>query len=483
MTTTIAPSPDSVRLWIGGEPVPGALEPIPVYNPSTDEVITHVANADVQQGLRAVDAAANALSSWKATPPRERAEVLRRCFEEMTRRADEIAELIATENGKTLADARSETTYAAEFFRWYSEEAVRAIGQLSVSPSGSNRILAHYAPIGVAVLVTPWNFPAAMATRKIAPALAAGCTVVLKPATETPLTAYLIAECCRDAGVPEGVVNVLTTKQSGPVVSAMLHDDRVRALSFTGSTEVGRTLLHEAADTVLKTSMELGGNAPFLVFDDADLDSAVDGLMIAKMRNGGQACTAANRIYAHRSIADELGRRLAERMGALATGPGADPSSGCGPLINQAAVDKVNELVTEAVGDGARVLLGAVAPAGKGCFYPPTVLADVPSRSRIVREEIFGPVASIIAFDTETEAIDAANDTVLGLSAYIYTEDLRRGLAIAEKLESGMIAINQGLLSDPAAPFGGVKQSGLGREGSHDGMLEFMETKYIATKW
>ncbi|UKA76185.1 NAD-dependent succinate-semialdehyde dehydrogenase [Arthrobacter sp. FW306-07-I] len=481
--TAIATSLQNTDLWIGGHYVPGANDQIPVLNPSTGETIATVANADEKQATNAVDAAAAALPAWKALAPRERAEILRRCFEQMTRRAEEIAQLISTENGKTLADARGETAYAAEFFRWYSEEAVRARGHISVSPSGKNRILAQYEPIGVAVLVTPWNFPAAMATRKIAPALAAGCTVVLKPATETPLTAYLIAECCRDAGVPEGVVNVVTTRKSGPVVSAMLHDDRVRALSFTGSTEVGRTLLHESADNVLKTSMELGGNAPFLVFDDADLDEAVEGLMVAKMRNGGQACTAANRIYAHRSIADELGRKLASRMGELAMGAGTDPSSGCGPLINADAVSKVDALVSEAVGDGAEILLGATLPKGQGYFYPPTVLAGVQASSRIVREEIFGPVASIIAFDTDTEAIDAANSTVLGLSAYIYTKDLQRGLTIAEQIESGMIAINQGLLSDPAAPFGGVKQSGLGREGSQDGMLEFMETKYIATKW
>ena len=483
MTAIAAATLQDTNLWIGGSAVPGANGQIPVLNPSTGETIANVADANVHQGIEAVDAAAAALPAWKALAPRERAEILRGCFEEMTSRAEEIAQLIATENGKTIADARGETAYAAEFFRWYSEEAVRAKGHISVSPSGKNRILAQYEPIGVAVLVTPWNFPAAMATRKIAPALAAGCTVVLKPATETPLTAYLIAECCRDAGVPEGVVNVLTTRKSGPVVSAMLHDDRVRALSFTGSTEVGRTLLHESADNVLKTSMELGGNAPFLVFDDADLDEAVEGLMVAKMRNGGQACTAANRIYAHRSIANELGRRLAARMGELIMGAGTDPSSGCGPLINAAAVSKVDSLVSEAVADGAEILLGAARPEGPGYFYPPTVLASVAAHSRIVKEEIFGPVASIIAFESDAEAIDAANSTVLGLSAYIYTADLQRGLSIAERIESGMIAINQGLLSDPAAPFGGVKQSGLGREGSQDGMLEFMETKYIATKW
>lgn len=481
--TTIAASLQNTDLWIGGRAIPGANDQIPVLNPSTGETIATVANANPRQAIEAIDAAAAALPAWKAMSPRERAEILRRCFEQMTARAEEIAQLISTENGKTLADARGETAYAAEFFRWYSEEAVRARGHISVSPSGKNRILAQYEPIGVAVLVTPWNFPAAMATRKIAPALAAGCTVVLKPATETPLTAYLIAECCRDAGVPEGVVNVLTTRKAGPVVSAMLHDDRVRALSFTGSTEVGRVLLHESADNVLKTSMELGGNAPFLVFDDADLDEAVEGLMVAKMRNGGQACTAANRIYVHRSVADELGRRLAARMGELIMGAGTDPSSGCGPLINEAAVAKVDDLVSEAVADGAEILLGATRPDGEGCFYPPTVLTNVPSSSRIVREEIFGPVASIITFDSDAEAIDAANSTVLGLSAYIYTQDLHRGLALADRIESGMIAINQGLLSDPAAPFGGVKQSGLGREGSQDGMLEFMETKYIATKW
>ena len=484
---SVATNPETIEknlhLWIGGRHVAGSQNPVPVLNPSTGTVIATVSDATVEEGLGAVEAAAAALPAWKATNPRRRAEILRRCFDLMTEQTEQIAELIAVENGKTLADARSETAYAAEFFRWYSEEAVRARGQLATSPSGANRILTQWEPIGVAVLVTPWNFPAAMATRKIAPALAAGCSVVLKPATETPLTAFLIAQCCRDAGVPDGVVNVVTTASAGPVVSAMLHHPQVRALSFTGSTEVGRILLREAADNVLKTSMELGGNAPFLVFDDADLDETVEGLMIAKMRNGGQACTAANRIYAQKGIAVELGRRLAERMGRLVIGAGNDPATESGPLINDAAVHKVQELVSAAVSDGAEILAGGSRPNRPGYFYEPTVLVNVHRESRIVSEEIFGPVASIITFETEDEAVNDANSTTYGLAAYVYTRDLRRGLSVADRLESGMVAINQGLLSDPAAPFGGVKQSGLGREGSQDGMLEFMETKYIATKW
>ncbi|MFE0423028.1 NAD-dependent succinate-semialdehyde dehydrogenase [Streptomyces sp. NPDC058953] len=434
-------------------------------------------------GGGAVAAAAAAFGPWRATSARERAEILRRCWELMVARRDEIAALISAENGKTLADARAEADYAAEFFRWYAEEAVRAAGHLGTSPGGTNNILVSYQPIGVAVLVTPWNFPAAMATRKIAPALAAGCAVVLKPAAETPLTSYLIARLCKEAGVPDGVINVVTTSGSGPVVRAMLHDDRVRALSFTGSTEVGRVLLREAADTVLKSSMELGGNAPFIVLDDADPDDAVEGLMVAKMRNGGQACTAANRVYVHRSLVEEVSGRLADRFARLVVGPGTDPATECGPLINPRAVAKVAELVESAVAAGARVLTGGERPDREGAFYAPTVLVDVPAHADIVREEIFGPVASIIAFDTDDEVVRAANDTHLGLAAYVYTSDLRRGLRMADELEAGMVAVNRGLVSDPAAPFGGVKQSGLGREGGAEGMREFMESKYIATSW
>lgn len=482
MTLTLENTSDVAnKIWIGGSYVPAAATtPIPVLNPSTGEVCGTVGDGQVEDARAAVDCAHRAMQEWKARAPRARAEVLRTCFTLMTARAEELAALVALENGKTLTDARGEIAYAAEFFRWYAEEAVRAIGQMSTTPAGTNNIIVQYEPIGVAVLVTPWNFPAAMATRKIAPALAAGCSVVLKPATETPLTAYLIAEICAEAGVPDGVLNVLTTRQSRTVVAAMLADPRVRALSFTGSTSVGKLLLKESADNVLKCSMELGGNAPFLVFEDADLEAALDGLMVAKMRNGGQACTAANRVLVHRSIIDVLGARLAERMSGLRVGPGTDERTQCGPLINDGAVANVSELVTGAIADGAVALTGGQAPAGAGSFYPPTVLVNVDRRSAIVSEEIFGPVASLIAFDSEDEAIEAANDTEYGLAAYVFTGDLGRGIKIASRLESGMVAVNRGLVSDPAAPFGGVKHSGLGREGGREGMLEFMESKYIA---
>jgi succinate-semialdehyde dehydrogenase/glutarate-semialdehyde dehydrogenase len=456
---------------------------VAVINPSDASAITDIADADVEDGLAAVDAAAAALPEWAATPPRRRAEILSRCFDLMTERSEQIAHLISLENGKALADARGEVAYAAEFFRWYAEEAVRIIGDVSVSPSGSNRILVQHMPIGVCVLITPWNFPAAMATRKLAPALAAGCTAVLKPATLTPLTTLAIAQLMIDAGVPAGVVNIITTSKTSDVMTPILADPRVRKLSFTGSTSVGRHLLRQAADNVLKCSMELGGNAPFLVFDDADLDLALDGAMIAKMRNGGQACTAANRIYVQRGIHDEFARRLAERMGAMRVGPGTDPSTEVGPLVDEASVRKVDSLVRDAVSQGARLLAGGKAIDGAGYYYPPTVVTNVPLQARMVSEEIFGPVASVIPFDTEEEVIAAANDSEYGLAAYVFTEDLRRGLRVSERVESGMVALNRGLVSDPAAPFGGVKQSGLGREGAHQGLLDFTETKYIALDW
>jgi succinate-semialdehyde dehydrogenase / glutarate-semialdehyde dehydrogenase len=456
---------------------------VDVINPSDASVITGIADADVEDGLAAVDGAAAAFPEWAATPPRRRAEILRRCFELMTERSEQIAHLISLENGKALGDARGEVAYAAEFFRWYAEEAVRIIGEVSVSPSGSNRILVQHQPIGVCVLITPWNFPAAMATRKLAPALAAGCTAVLKPATLTPLTTLAIAQLMIDAGVPAGVVNIITTSKTNDVMSPILADPRVRKLSFTGSTGVGRHLLRQAADNVLKCSMELGGNAPFLVFDDADLDLALDGAMIAKMRNGGQACTAANRIYVQRGIHDEFARRLAERMGAMRVGPGTDPGTEVGPLVDEPSVRKVDSLVRDAVSQGARLLAGGKAIDGAGYYYPPTVVTNVPLQARMVSEEIFGPVASVIPFDTEDEVIAAANDSEYGLAAYVFTEDLRRGLRVSERIESGMVALNRGLVSDPAAPFGGVKQSGLGREGAHQGLLDFTETKYIALDW
>ncbi|MCV9999327.1 NAD-dependent succinate-semialdehyde dehydrogenase [Pararhizobium sp. YC-54] len=456
---------------------------IDVVDPSTGATIGSVADATVADALEAVAAAHGAGPSWAATPPRKRSEILRRCFELMIERKDMLAHLISLENGKAIGDAHSEVIYAAEFFRWFSEEAVRLNGQISTAPSGANKIIVQHQPIGVAVLITPWNFPAAMATRKIAPALAAGCTCVLKPATETPFTAYALAAIYAEAGVPPGVVNVITTDNSGQVVSEMLHDKRVRKLSFTGSTEVGRKLLHEAADTVISCSMELGGNAPFIVFDDADVDAAVEGAMTAKMRNGGAACTAANRFYIQKGIADLFSKKLADRMAGLTVGPGRDPNTNCGPVINAKALTRIQGLVQDATAKGARVLTGGVPLNQEGFYFPPTVLTGVSPDSAITRDEIFGPVVAICTFESEDEVIDAANDTEYGLISYVFTNDLQRGLRVSEKLESGMIGLNRGLASDPAAPFGGVKQSGLGREGAHYGMLEFSETKYIAVTW
>ena len=471
-------------LFLGGKWVPASSGGrFDVYDPSTGDVIASVADGTVEDAIAAVDAAAAAAADWAATAPRQRAEILRRAFELMTARKGELARLISLENGKARTDAAGEVAYAAEFFRWYSEEAVRAEGTFMTAPSGANRILVVQQPVGIAVLVTPWNFPAAMATRKIGPALAAGCTCILKPASDTPLTALAMAAILAEAGVPDGVVNVLPSRRSGPVVSAMLHDPRVRKVSFTGSTEVGRVLLAEAADQVVNTSMELGGNAPFLVFADADLDAALDGAMVAKMRNAGEACTAANRFYVEASIAPEFSRRLAERMAALRLGPGVDEQTEVGPLVNEDAVVKVDELVTAAVADGAAALTGGSRPDGQGWYYPPTVLSDVQPASAILREEIFGPVAPIVTFTDEAEAVRLANDTEFGLVAYLYTGDLARGLRVSEALEAGMVGLNRGLVSDPAAPFGGVKQSGIGREGGHEGMLDYLESKYIAVSW
>ncbi|MNG97516.1 Succinate-semialdehyde dehydrogenase [NADP(+)] GabD [compost metagenome] len=471
-------------LFIGGQWINSISQArIEVFNPSTQQIIASVADASLDDAQAAVDAAAKAAPAWAATPARARSEILRRCFELMTRDKERLATLISMENGKSLNDALGEVTYAAEFFRWFAEEAARIEGDFSRSPSGLARTIVQYEPIGIALLVTPWNFPAAMATRKIAPALAAGCTCILKPATETPLTAYLVAEILAEAGVPDGVVNVITTRASGKVCSQILDDDRVRKLSFTGSTEVGRVLLRKAADSVVNCSMELGGNAPFLVFDDADIDVAVEGAMIAKMRNGGEACTAANRFYVQRGIAAEFSKRFAERMSALRVDDGAKAGTQCGPLINASAVEKVASLVDDAVSKGAVVLTGGNSPDRVGYFYSPTVLINVPANADLLKEEIFGPVAPIVVFDHEDEAVDAANATEYGLVAYVFTGDLARGMRISERLESGMIGLNRGIVSDPAAPFGGVKQSGLGREGAHHGMLEFMEAKYISVNW
>lgn len=456
---------------------------IEVVNPSTGGVLTTIADGTIEDGLACVSAAYDAGAAWAATAPRKRAEILVKCWESMMANAEWLAQLISLENGKSLPDARGEVGYAAEFFRWYAEEAVRINGELSISPAGANRIMVQYQPIGVSLLITPWNFPAAMATRKMAPALAAGCTVILKPATETPLTALAIAQIMLEAGVPAGAVNVINTSNASGVCSAILHDPRVRKLSFTGSTEVGRILLRECADTVLSASMELGGNAPFLVLDDADLDAAIEGAMIAKMRNAGEACTAANRFYVQRGIYDAFTAKLVERMGALKVGPGYDATTECGAMINPEAIEKIEMLVEDAKAKGARVLLGGQTPHGDGYFYPPTVIADIHPDSAILSTEVFGPVAPIMPFDDIEDAIRLANATEFGLAAYVFTGDLKKGLAISERIEAGMVALNRGLVSDAAAPFGGVKQSGLGREGSHHGLHEYTEAKYIAVSW
>ena len=454
-----------------------------VLNPADETVLASVASGTVEDARAAVDAAAEAMKGWAAKTPRARAEILRKAFELMTARLEDFARLITLENGKARADAMGEAAYAAEFFRWFSEEAVRGEGLLARAPASGARILVQQRPAGVAVLVTPWNYPAAMGTRKIAPALAAGCSVVIKPASETPLTMLALMPLLEEAGVPPGVVNVLPSRSSGAVVDAMLRDPRVRVVSFTGSTAVGRKLLHSAAEQVLKPAMELGGNAPVIVFEDADIDVAVEGAMLAKMRNLGEACTAANRFYVHEDVADAFVDRFTARMAALKVGNGIEDGVDVGPLVNADTRDKVAAFVADAVAKGAKVRLGGKAPEGKGFFYPPTVLTDVPGNAACVGDEIFGPVAAIQTFREEGEVIRRANDTEYGLVAYVFTRDMARGLRVSEQLDFGMIGLNRGLVSDPAAPFGGMKQSGLGREGGHEGMLEFMETQYISASW
>ncbi len=476
MTTTDVRRTDP---FLDGRWVAGDQERRPVVDPATGEPFSEVGVTSIGQCIEAVDAASAALVGWSLTPPRERAEILRRAFELMSGRVDQLAELIVRENGKVLADAQAEVRYAAEFFRWFAEEAVRIPGDMRRSPAGHNWIMVSHEPVGVSLLVTPWNFPAAMATRKIGPALAAGCTVVLKPAMETPLTALAVADLLQEAGVPAGVVNVVTPSPAGPAVAAMLADRRVRALSFTGSTEVGRLLLGAAAGNVVRSSMELGGNAPFIVLDDADLDAAVDGFMVAKMRNGGAACTAANRVLVQRGVADEFAERIVARMTSLTVGPGLDPANQVGPLVNQVEQERVRDLVAATQQQGARVHASGSHP-DLGYFCPPTVLTGVSADAPILTQEIFGPVAPVVVFDTVDEGIAIANDTDAGLIAYLFTEGLDRGLSVSRRLESGMVGLNRGLVSDPAAPFGGVKHSGIGREGAHEGILEFLETKYVA---
>ncbi|SFO65255.1 NAD-dependent succinate-semialdehyde dehydrogenase [Amycolatopsis rubida] len=469
------------ELFIGGKWVAARSgKTFDVQDPSTGEVLCQVADAAPEDGLAALDAAVAAQADWAAVAPRERGEILRRAYDKLIERRDELALLMTLEMGKPLAEAAGEITYAAEFFRWFAEEAVRIDGGYAVAPNGSGRFLIARQPVGPTLLITPWNFPMAMGTRKIGPAVAAGCTMVIKPAAQTPLSMLALAQILADAGLPEGVLNVVTTKDAGGVMEPLIRDGRARKLSFTGSTGVGRKLLEQCAEKVLRTSMELGGNAPFVVFDDADLDAAVEGAMQAKMRNIGEACTAANRFYVQRGVAEEFSRRLTERMQALPMGRGTDEGVVVGPLIDEAAVKKVTELVKDATDRGARVLTGGSRVDGPGHFYPATVLTDVPVDARLASEEIFGPVAPITPFDTEDEAVEKANDTEFGLVSYLFTSDLKRALRVSERLEAGMIGLNQGIVSNPAAPFGGVKQSGLGREGGTVGIDEFLETKYIA---
>jgi succinate-semialdehyde dehydrogenase/glutarate-semialdehyde dehydrogenase len=453
-----------------------------VEDPATLEVLDHVPDLGPDDARAAVDRAAAAFVDWSRTSPRHRSDVLRRAHEMMLRDRDVLATLISRENGKSLTDAAGEVVYAAEFFRWYSEEAVRPGGEYGEAPAGGARTLVSHKPVGVAALITPWNFPAAMATRKIGPALAAGCTVVLKPAALTPLTAIAIATLLTEAGLPAGVVEVVTSTRARDVVTAWMEDSRVRKVSFTGSTGVGSGLLHQAADRIVNASMELGGNAPVVITEDADLDIAVAGTMVAKFRNGGQACTAANRIYVHVDVATEFLNKLGAEVEKLTVGPGVDGAS-IGPLINTTELRRVTEAVELAVAEGARVSHIARLPDAAGYFYPPTVLADVPVTATILREEIFGPVAPVVVWHDEEELLRQVNDTEYGLAAYVFAGELGRALRLGERIEAGMVGINRGIISDPSAPFGGVKQSGLGREGARDGLREFQEAQYLSVDW
>jgi len=475
---------DYTDLYIDGTWRAGASgERFDVLNPATEEVIASVASAEIADADAALNAAEVAMKEWAAQTPRHRSEVLRKAWELMIAKLDHFAHLITLENGKARTDAIGEATYAAEFFRWFAEEAVRADGMITHAPASGARIIVQHKPAGLAVLVTPWNYPAAMGTRKIAPALAAGCAVIIKPASETPLTMLALMPLLEEAGVPKGLVNVLPSKRTGALVDHMLHDPRVRVVSFTGSTGVGRKLLHSAADQVLKPAMELGGNAPLIVFEDADIDVAVEGAMLAKMRNLGEACTAANRIYVHADVAEAFTAKFTAAMSALKVGDGTDPSVDVGPLVNADTRNKVVAFVADAVAKGAKIECGGTTPNGTGFFYPPTVMSNVSEDSECVHDEIFGPVAAIQTFTEQEDVIRRANDTEYGLVAYVFSEDMKRALQVCERLEYGMVGLNRGLVSDPAAPFGGVKQSGLGREGGHEGMLEFMETQYISASW
>jgi succinate-semialdehyde dehydrogenase/glutarate-semialdehyde dehydrogenase len=469
------------QLYIGGEWRDGSEgATIDVEDPATGETLVEVADGTPDDATAALDAAVEMKDEFAAMPPVERGEVLRRAFEKLVERKDELALLMTLEMGKPVSESEAEIVYAAEFFRWFSGEAMRVEGQYNVAANGKGRVLTMKQPVGPSLLITPWNFPMAMGTRKIGPAIAAGCTMVMKPAKQTPLSMLALAQILEESGLPGGVLNVLTSSSSGSVMEPLIKDPRTRKLSFTGSTEVGRKLIAQAADQVLKVSMELGGNAPFLVFDDADVDAAVEGALLAKMRNIGEACTAANRFHVADAVAEQFARKLAEKMGSLKVGRGTEDDVKVGPLIDSDQRDKVAELVEDARSKGATVVLGGDAPDGPGYFFNPTVLGDVSPNARLLREEIFGPVAPVASFQSEDDAIAAANNTEYGLVAYVYTSDLRRALRVIEKLETGMIGLNQGMVSNAGAPFGGVKQSGIGREGGHEGIEEFLETKYVA---
>jgi succinate-semialdehyde dehydrogenase / glutarate-semialdehyde dehydrogenase len=486
MSTITAPEEQRVvdrvpkQLYIAGEWRDGAKGTLSVEDPATGESLCDVADASVDDAKAALDSAVAAGPDWSQHPPRERGEILRRAFEAIIAREDELALLMTLEMGKPLKESKAEIAYGAEFLRWFAEQAVRIDGRYAVAPNGQGRLLTMKQPVGPCLLITPWNFPLAMGTRKVGPAIAAGCTMVVKPAQQTPLSMLMLAKILEEAGLPGGVLNLITASSSSETMGPLIADTRLRKLSFTGSTEVGRKLMEQASENLLRLSMELGGNAPFIVFDDADVDDAVQGALIAKMRNIGEACTAANRFHVAGPVADEFAEKLAQKMGAMKVGRGTEDGVEVGPLIDDNQRAKVAELVEDAVDRGAHALVGGHTRDGAGYFYDPTVLADVPADAHLLREEIFGPVAPVKGFDDEDEAIAAANDTEFGLVAYVYTSNLKRALRVVERLETGMVGLNQGMVSNPAAPFGGIKQSGFGREGGPEGIAEYLETKYVA---
>jgi succinate-semialdehyde dehydrogenase/glutarate-semialdehyde dehydrogenase len=486
MSTITAPQEQQIleqvpkQLYIGGEWVDGGEGAIAVEDPATGETLVEVADASVDDAKRALDAAVDSGPAWAAHPPRERGEILRSAFEAIVARSDELALLMTLEMGKPIAESKAEITYGAEFLRWFSEQAVRIDGRYSTAPNGQGRLLTMKQPVGPCLLITPWNFPLAMGTRKLGPAIAAGCTMVVKPAQQTPLSMLMLAKILEEAGLPGGVLNLITASSASKTTGPLIDDPRLRKLSFTGSTEVGKKLMEQASKNLLRLSMELGGNAPFIVFEDADIDEAVKGALIAKMRNIGEACTAANRFHVAAPVAEQFSEKLAERMSSMKVGRGTEDGVEVGPLIDQDQRHKVEELVEDAVSKGAKVLVGGHERDGAGYFFDPTVLTDIPEQARVLREEIFGPVAPVKGFQSEDEAIAAANDTEFGLVAYVYTRDFKRALRVVEKLETGMVGLNQGMVSNAAAPFGGIKQSGFGREGGYEGIEEYLETKYVA---